>query len=225
MGPMKSESDPTNRVLLVVGPESSATRLFADVLSAHPNVKGVGDAASTHADLFDAVWQALRGKSPDEARDAIPPARTGEVLLTRRSMPHGPEPGGSARYLEFEPFGDFVDLMRSASLEPVFLVTTRSPAANLVSWTLRRDSSDGDFSRARRQYQESYGRLFETIHGKGVPFLLLGYEAFLLERGAYVQSLFQLLGLPPADVDFPLETGRNSDAYAWLREKGLSLFD
>lgn len=201
------------KLLLVAGPESSATRLFLECLSRHPQVLGHTGAARDHADALDDVWARLGAGDREGARRALRAFADRPVLATRRSYPHGPRPGEPARYLEFVDLEGFAALARSVGRELVVLVPVRSPAAHLASWTARRASTAGDFERAARQYQEAYRAIFRAIDRAGCPFLLLPYEALLSDGEIFLRGVFALLGLDDAPVALEIRRDRNRLAY------------
>lgn len=212
-----SDPDASRDLLLIVGPESSATRLFLEVLSGHPAVKGNPHAVRDHRDALDEVWNALGNGDMDSARARLAELPDRERIATRRSLPHGARPGAPASYLRFPDLEGFADLCRQAGRPLTFLVTTRSAAANLASWTLSRDSTAGRFERAVHQYQAAYRAIFRAIEASDRPFYLLSYEALSSEGEAYVRSLWTLLGLPDAPAPVRLMSGRNEAGYRWLR--------
>lgn len=202
------------RVVLVVGPESTGTRVFTEILSAHPGVAGTTNARA-HGDLLDPVWQAIVDGDQDEARNRLESHRDLPLVATRRSLPHGPRPGAAAEYRHFPPLQAFLDLSVACRREPVVLITTRSPLANVVSWARERSSARGDLQAALRQYWAAYRLLFGICAKGSFPFHLLSLEALTLEGSAYVASLFALLGLPPTvePIDVPRRPDVNLRRY------------
>jgi hypothetical protein len=207
------------RVILVVGPESTGTRAFTEILSAHPAVAGTHDAR-THGDLLDPVWQALVEGDRVEAVTRMRLHAGRPIVVTRRSLPHGPRPGAAAEYRRFPPLQAFLDVTATCGRHPVVLITTRSPLANVVSWARERSSARNDLPAALRQYWAAYRLLFGICAKGTFPFHLLSLEALALEGSEYVTSLFTLLGLPPTDV--PLDVVQRPDVNlrryhdAWL---------
>lgn len=204
----------SHRVMLVVGPESTGTRAFTEILSAHPAVAGTTNAR-THGDLLDPVWRALVDGDHAAARDRLEGHRDRPLLVTRRSLPHGPRPGSAAEYRRFPPLQAFLDVVVACRREPVVLITTRSPLANIISWARERSSARGDLQAAFRQYWAAYRLLFGICAKGTFPFHLLSLEALALEGSDYVASLFALLGLPPApeSLDVPRRTDVNLRRY------------
>lgn len=204
----------SHRVMLVVGPESTGTRAFTEILSAHPAVAGTPNAR-THGDLLDPVWQALVDGDQAAARGRLEEHRDQPLLVTRRSLPHGPRPGSAAEYRHFPPLQAFVDLLITCRREPVVLITTRSPLANIVSWARERSSARGDLQAAFRQYWAAYRLLFGICTKGTFPFHIVSLEALALEGPDYVASLFAVLGLPPTaePIDVPRRTDVNLRRY------------
>lgn len=204
------------KVLLVAGPESSATRLFLEALARHPCVHGHAPAGRDHGDVLDGVWEALEAGDVETARLRFADLEERDVIATRRSFPHGRRPGEAARYLEFVDLDRFASFCRAVGRELIVLVTVRSPAANLASWIARRASPQGSPEKAMRQYQAAYRAIFAAIGRSGCPFLLLPYEALLCDGESYLRSIFRLLGLPDRAVPIEIRPGRNQAGYERL---------
>jgi hypothetical protein len=196
------------RVIVVVGPESTGTRAFTEVLSAHPLVAGTHDA-HLHGDLLDPVWEALGEGDRVEAARRMRLQSERPIVVTRRSLPHGPRPGAPAEYRRFPPLQAFLDVTATCGRHPVVLITTRSPLANVVSWARERSSARNDLSAALRQYWAAYRLLFGICAKGTFPFHMLSLEALALEGAEYVKSLFTLLGLPPTEA--PLDVIQRAD--------------
>lgn len=197
-----------HRLLLVVGPESTGTRVFTELLSAHPAIAGTTDAHS-HGDLLDPVWQALGDGDRVAASARLATHGDRPLLVTRRSLPHGPRPGAAAEYRHFPPLQAFLDITVECGREPVILITTRSPLANVVSWARERSSVRSDLPAAVRQYWAAYRLLFAICTAATCPFYVLSLEALTLEGADYAASLFTLLGLAPTAA--PLHVVRRPD--------------
>lgn len=210
-------------LLLLVGPESSGTRLFHDALSQHPDVIAHPDATSSHADLLDPVWEALAQGLEDDAGQLLRQFNAPGVLLTRRSMPHGPRPGERASYMGFPDLKRFVALCQRENRRPVLLITSRSPAAHLMSWSQRRASTDQCFDRAICQYLRAYERIFETVLESGCPFLVLSYEALVLDSDRYLQSVQTLLGLKALGAKLEIRSDCNTAHYERFLQDQASL--
>ncbi len=211
----------TKKLLLLIGPESSGTRVFAEILSGHPMILGTPQA-SEHYDVLDDVWKELGAGHIERARRAFPDLQEAEYVLTRRSMPHARAINEAARFMDFANLWGLHELCRRLGLDLVLLITTRSAAANLASWTINRASPGGSLKRAKEQYHAAYRYLFEFLIKSEVPFFFLSLEALLLDRQEYVQSVFQLLGLYPPQhiVELDIRAEVNWQRYAWYSEQG-----
>ena len=208
------------RLALIIGPESTATRLFTSILSQHPQVLGTPDAKK-HDDLLDDVWAKLKGGDIQGALTCLPDLQGYEYLLTRRTIPYGGQSGVDATPLDIPPLWALYGLCQQAGLDLIVLITTRSTAANLASWTLARASCDS-LKKARFMYHRAYRYIFEFLirHTASVPFFFLSMEALLLDRQWYVQSIFEILGLPSFHVELDLNTEVNEKRYEWYAEQG-----
>jgi hypothetical protein len=210
---------PPKQLWLLIGPESSGTRILDSALSLHPSVLGSPEAIG-HLDVLDEVWQALEAKDVSRAVDAFPDASAVTHIITRRSMPHAHVFGQPAIYMDFPNLKGLLQVCRRLDFELVLLITTRSPIPNLLSWTQSRLSAGRDFNRAKNQYQASYRYLFDFINKHNVTFYFLSLEALLLDQGEYIQSLFQLLGLPEAEVELSLRPAVNQKHYELYDRSG-----
>lgn len=200
-------------LVLVLGPESTGTRLITALLSRHPEILGTEDAYQHH-DILDDVWAELSSERLDEAASRLPDVDD-DVILTRRSFPHGTIPGKSdGCYMDFPEIGLFLSLCRREELEPLALLTSRSPAANLVSWVEERSSPDGNLQKAIRQYQAGYRRIFEVIEAYDIPFFVTSLEGLLADQEAYLNSLVRLIDLAPEFSEFPADKHTNSKRYS-----------
>lgn len=209
------------RLVLIIGPESTGTRLFTSILSQHPQVLGTPDAKE-HDDLLDEVWLKLEEGNMESALACLPDLQGYEYLLTRRTIPHGQPHVNGTTLMDIPPLQALQCLCVQAGLDLILLVTTRSTAANLASWTLARASSGGSLKRVQWMYRSAYWYIFDCLfrHGGRAPFLFLSLEALLLDQQAYIQSVFQLLGLPSFCVELDLDTEVNRKRYEWYTEQG-----
>jgi hypothetical protein len=135
-------------------------------------------------------------------------------------MPHAGATTEAAQPMEFPNLWLLQDLCQHMNLELVILITTRSTAANLASWTLNRASSGGFIALAKKQYQSAYRYLFGFIFRAQVPFFFLSLEALLLDEQKYIQSIFQLLGLSEYPVMLDLHPDVNQTRYKWYSKQG-----
>jgi len=213
------------KLALVIGPESSGTRILTAILSQHPKILGTPDA-SPHGDVLDEVWRQIAQGDVEKAREVFPNPADRECVLTRRSLPHALNVGEPARYMDFSNLAGLHALARQLGLDLILLITTRSTAANLASWTATRSSPGKSLDKARQQYFASYLHIFSFLQETGVPFFLLSLEAFLLDRHEYVQSVFQMLGLDFHPLEITARADVNRSRYWWYftqREQGCWL--
>lgn len=204
-------------LILIAGPESTGTRIFTEILSAHPQVLGTPDA-SKHGDVLDAVWEHLEKEELVEAARALAALGEAPVVVTRRSIPHAT--GDTlAHFMTFPRLDALFALCQALDMALVVLITTRSTAANLASWTVQRASAANNLGKAKVQYEAAYRLLFEFLVTHDVPFFFLSLEALVLDREAYVQSVFQLLGLPPHDQPLELRANPNARRYEWYASR------
>jgi hypothetical protein len=199
---------------LLIGPESSGTRFFESVLSAHPLVLGTPDALE-HGDVLDPVWQALESGNVRAAIEAFPPTSGKLCVATRRSMPHADVFGEPAVFMQFPSLWSLHTLSKHMNLDLTVFITSRSPVPNIASWAQSRLSVDGSFEKAKAQYQAAYRYLYNFIGRSGVTSYVLSLEALLLDQQHYAQSIFQLLGLPPHPVKLDLKQDVNRKHYGW----------
>jgi hypothetical protein len=204
--------DHDKTVCLLIGPESTGTRLFASILSEHPKVLGTPEA-TTHLDILDPVWQALEQNRVSEAIRIFPDYTDKQCIITRRSLPHAVGPGQPARYMHFVDLCRFNRLCKRMQLGLVLLVTSRSPIPNLYSWKNNRLSAGRSYERAQAQYYASYCHVFDFIRKHRVQYYIVGLEALIVDGQNYVQSLFQLLGLSEYKVGLALNTDINLKYY------------
>lgn len=203
-------------VLLIVGPESSGTRIFTDIFSRHPAALGT-DAALQHGDLLDTTWQALADGRRRDAVTALRELPRDRFIVTRRSLPHGQAPGTAARFGEFPDLDGFVTACEAARRSVMVLFTTRSPAPCMASTVAQRASVRGDPELARQQYAAAGAAIVGLIARRRLPFQILSLEALVLDGDDYVQSLFLLLGLGSAPVELPATRNPNRRRYQALR--------
>ena len=198
-------------VVLVVGPESSGTRVTTKALAAHPGIEY--EVGERHGDPLEMVWQNVIAKDKRAALRSMP-APKGKVILTRRSIPHGAMPGREAEYMVFPPIAPFVEICRESGHEVFFVVTSRSPHANLASWARQRNSAGGKVDKALWQYHESYPYIFGLVTSLGVPFAMTSLEGLVNDGSAYVNGITTMLGLEPADVTVELNKAVNERRYS-----------
>ena len=205
------------KLVLVIGPEATGTRVLTEILSQHPNILGTSNASSHH-DCLDLVWKELETGNIDKAVSLMPDLQEFECVLSRRSMPHSLEVGKAAKYMKFSKLKNLRKLCLKMNLDLILLITTRSTVAHLAAWTLTRASTQKTWSRAEQQYRRAYLYLFSFIKKYHTHFYFLSLESLLLDREKYIQSLFQLLKLPPYELSLDLNSQVNYKRYDWYTE-------
>lgn len=207
-------------MLLVIGPESSGTRVVTQTLSQHPHILGT-PAAQKHMDVLDDVWLALEADDIETAISLFPDLSNYSVILTRRSMPHGAI-GVSATYMKFASMHRLKQLCDRLSIRLVLAITTRSFVPHLISWTTARQSAQGSIEKAHTQYKAAYFTLFGFLQdAPDVAFFLVSLESLLLDDDLAIQSIFQLLNLPPYHPGrrgWQLKKSVNTERYAQYTE-------
>jgi hypothetical protein len=157
---------------LVIGPESTGTKLSAALLRAagcrYVAIEGGDDGAEL----------PLAGRPP----------------LIRRSLPWGHPGAGQSR--TWPKVADLLSLL--AVDDPHAVVTTRDWFATARSQVDRGLVSDEQTAIAN--IRRAYGEIFATLRELGVPFSIATYEAMVSQR-AYPGLLLGLLRLPPARVE------------------------
>ncbi|MEX0910002.1 MAG: hypothetical protein WDZ75_01775 [Candidatus Paceibacterota bacterium] len=210
------------KVLLLVGPESSGTRILVDVLSQHPSINGSSDAVETHRDSCDDAWRLLEKGDETQAGDVVAELfETTDMLVTRRSLPHGSE-GAAAEYLRFPDLDAFLRLSFAHGWEVVVLLTYRSAVPNLMSWTQKRQSVQGNFEHAVAQYHAAYRHVFNVLNKyQNVSFYFISVDSLVLDGEPYMESIYQLLGLPSYRPRFVAKEDANKKWYGiFLKAKG-----
>lgn len=159
-------------ILLVVGPESTGTRIISKALGEHPKFVG---PEGNHADPLDGFWSG---------KEALP---TNSNHVTRRSFPAS-IPGEPAQYLIFP------DLRLLSGHDVRVVVTSRSPKHAIESAQKKRSSVNGDYEKALTQYQEAYKSIFRQISQEEWPFVTVSIEGFFNDP-AYAEGVFEILGI------------------------------
>ena len=197
-----SEKEPD--LFIVVGAESSATRLVTEILVSHPNVLGEKNPKN-HEDLFDNIWSKLDSEDFDEAKRLMPRIKENLKYITRRSVPHALKPGTSAHYFEFPPLKNFLKIAKNKGFNPLVLVTVRSPIPNLLSWKNNRASADSSLKKSLKQYQSVYPYIFHSISLTKCQYYIIPHEAIMLDSDNFLHTLFELLNLDVGKIDIDLE--------------------
>lgn len=201
---------------LLIGPESTGTRFFETVFSSHPLILGTPDAMG-HTDILDEVWHNLEKGDKKRAAAVFPTLGEHRYILTRRSIPHADILAESAVFMKFPNLEALYQLTQRLDLDLTLLITSRSPVPHIASWTQRRLSVDASFEKAKAQYQAAFRHLFNFICRTDVIFYILSLEGLLLDRQEYVQSIFQILGLPSHPIALDLQEDTNRKHYGWYR--------
>ena len=200
------------KILLIIGPESSGTRIFTDILSQHPKILGTKNA-STHIDILDDFWDFIEKNEIKKAVKIFPNFDDYEYILTRRSMPHGQKVNEAAKYMKFPNLKGFYQVCKLMNFKLLILITTRSVVANLLSWTHQRASAEGSFKKASIQYREAYKFLFSFINQNNIPFYFVSLEAFILDTHDYLNSIFQLIDLSNIKMEIKERRDVNEKRY------------
>lgn len=205
------------KLVLVIGPEATGTRVLTGIFSQHPKILGTKDASSHH-DCLDLVWQELELGNIDKAIALMPDLQKFECILSRRSLPHSLEVGKPAKFMNFTNLKNLRKLCLAMNLDLILLITTRSAIAHLAAWTLTRSSTQQSWSKADLQYHQAYLYLFSFIKRYKTSFYFLSLESLLIDGEKYVQSIFQLLDLSTYEVSLNLNTQVNHRRYDWYSE-------
>ena len=178
--------DIKKKCIIVIGLESTGTRIFSKLLTDKLMIDGK-TSESGHSDILDNVW---RGEMQIVKSNYI---------LTRRSMPHG-RGVDPAKFLDFPRIYLFCNLMGFLGHKVYSLITTRSPAANINSWVNKRASVGGKRDLAIKQYDACYKRIFESFISlspeRSVEYCILSLEGLILDRLNYVNGIYNVIGLP-----------------------------
>jgi len=180
--------------VLVVGAESTATRLINSILLKNPSIKGTPNARN-HTDRFDEVWRNLSANDPSAAKSSMPSVAPGDIYVTRRSVPHSQYVGEPAQFKEWPKLHRFADTFKSLGFQLLVLITVRSPWPSLVSWAAKRASTQGDVLKAWVQYQEFYRLILSFIEKYNLSYYFIPQEGIMLDQGKAVNSLFKVIGI------------------------------
>lgn len=185
-------SEKPRRLIIVAGAESTGTRVFTEIFSQHPQIRG-SEQASNHNDILDDLWQKIASSQASVLAEFE--KINSDIILTRRSYPHGGYKK-AAQYMKFPPLQTLLNKCKEENIEATVLVTTRSPLANLSSWTEKRASASKQKERALNQYQRSYFEIINACIETNTIYYILSLEAVALEGNGYINSIFKLLNLP-----------------------------
>lgn len=198
-----------NIMIIVIGPESTATRAFTQALSDHPDIYGTL-GANKHYDVFDSIWQSIENDDACAAIDSFRKRVNKNVAVTRRSVPHSTCVGTPAKYLSFPPLDGFLQLCNAVNYQPILFITARNPIANLYSSAMQRASALNDISKSYNQYLFAYNQIFEITKRYDVPFYIISPEMFILDSNLLIQSLHEFVGLTSIDQELKVKTSINT---------------
>lgn len=199
-------------IILVIGPESTATRAFTKALSANDKILGT-KKAHEHVDILDSVWFELENSNLVEAKKNFPKNSEEKLIVTRRSVPHGIKPGVIAKYMSFPNIDLFIKLCKSLGYNIFILITSRSPIPNLFSIVKSRKSVGGNFNKAFNQYQMSYRKIFQLINAYNIPYFLISLESFILDQSKLILSLHKYFELDYKNIEIETKTKVNDPHY------------
>ena len=183
---MNQKSKNRKSCILVVGPESSGTRVIADIISQHPDICS---HRGGHDDILNEYWNSGNQNILQEV------IQKQDIILTRRSMPSG-YGSRAAKFLEFDDLEKFALDCDLLGVEISVVITTRSPQANLISWQRSRVSVSGSISKAISQYQASFKHLFLWLNNQpNILYWVISLEGCIHEGRMYFEALYELLGL------------------------------
>ena len=205
-------SNQNKTLILIIGPESTATRAFAKAFTQHPKILSVEDP-SEHIDILDEVWYELENNNEEHALANFPVNHKKDIIVTRRSVPHGLRPGMAARYMSFPNTNGLKRICDRLGYELFILITSRSPIPNLVSWTNERASAQGEINKAYMQYQMSYREIFKFIEAYNVPYFIVSLEGFVLDKKDLIKSLHLYFGLPNEKISVQSRNNVNKRRY------------
>ncbi len=83
-------------LILIIGPESTATRAFTRAFTQHSKILAA-ELPSENIDILDDVWYELEHNNEDHALAKFPVNYKKNIIVTRKSVPHCLRPGVSAR--------------------------------------------------------------------------------------------------------------------------------
>lgn len=187
-----------NKVIIVVGAESTATRFLTGLLSKSTDIIGEKEPKK-HWDYFDEIWELIERKNYDRIKSIFP--KNNKHYVTRRSFPHALYPGDPAFPYEFPPLGEFIRICKQNGFQPILLITTRSPLPNLISWKTQRSSAENSMLTAFNQYQSTYRYIFHVIQQTDTPYLIISQEALMYEKAAYLNSILHLIDIGPISIE------------------------
>jgi hypothetical protein len=176
--------------ILVVGAESSGTRIFSHLITKELGIHGKATEKG-HEDALDELWKYLYKINEGES-DSMPSIKH-DFVLTRRSMPHSGSIDRAAGFKEFPDLNLFYSYLNIIGCKCITLVTTRNPLKNLESCVKKRASCGGDYQKALIQYESCYDLIFNSITGNNIPYYILSLEGLILEGDLYIKDVCNLI--------------------------------
>lgn len=198
-------------LVLIIGPESTATRAFTEAFSNHANILGTNNAKE-HIDILDPVWFELEKNNINEAVKKFP-TNNDKIIVTRRSIPHGIKPGEAAKYMTFPNIYMLYQLCKKIEYRLFILITTRSPIPNIISMAKNRRSTNGEVEKAFNQYQMAYKKIFEIINKYQIQYFIISVESFLLDQANLILSLHKYFGIALKDIKTDVKVNINKQHY------------
>lgn len=198
-------------LVLIIGPESTATRAFTEAFSNHANILGTNNAKE-HIDILDPVWFELEKNNINEAVKKFP-TNNDKIIVTRRSIPHGIKPGEAAKYMTFPNINMLYQLCKKIEYRLFILITTRSPIPNIISMAKNRRSTNGEVEKAFNQYQMAYKKIFEIINKYQIQYFIISVESFLLDQANLILSLHKYFGIALKDIKTDVKVNINKQHY------------
>lgn len=203
------------KVILVLGPESSGTRITSNVLSQHPEIDFF-TGNDGHHDRLDVVWDNLDN-------DDIKIESENEYILTRRSLPHSRGDGANAKFEDYFNLKKFYERVNSNGMELILIVTIRDPISNLCSWAKNRKSTEGSMDKAYQQYKSATLYIFDFIKNNDVNFIISPLESLVLGGEDYINSIFNLIGLKSVDLSYETKGDVNKKHYEWFKNNEFKI--
>ncbi len=212
--PMKKWLESNKKIILVIGPESSATRAFSHALNNHSSIyKTAEPVRNNHSDILDEFWLNIETEDLHKAKELFPEIPSGKIILTRRSIPHGLKPGMKAIYKSCPKLQTFKDLCDDLQYQILLIITSRSLVPNLISWSSERSSANGSFSKAFVQYQMAYREIFKFIEHNDLAYLLVSAESLSLDQEDLIKSIYSILGFSEKNFSIKAKPDLNFDRY------------
>lgn len=200
------------KLILILGPESTATRAFTDGFANHNEMLSSHDTNS-HFDILDKVWFHLSDKDLKKAQVNFPNNKENKIIVTRRSIPSGKAPGIKAKFLSFPELCLFKELCDNLGYKIFIIITSRSPIPNLESSTKNRSSVDKSFQKAYVQYIETYNYIFNFTKKYSINFLLVSLETYILDNVNFIKSLHKFFNLEIKDINLDIKEDVNKKYY------------